>query len=296
METLPEFLTGKGIALATEVSRKNWSLILVVDLKMAEGSAVQAAIKNSLERFSDRVENYVKYRPSYPAAVFDLLSAHAGLSSRAVVADIGSGTGISAALLLPRAARVFAVEPNAAMRAAADELLGSDPRFQSVDGTAEATNLEFSSIDLIVAAQAFHWFDVPRAHAEFVRILKPSGQVALIWNDRKTDSTPFLRDYETFLHEFGTDYAQVNHRNVVENRSIDAFFAPHSPRRAAFLNHQDFDFEGLKGRLLSSSYVPGSGDPRQGPMLEALKRLFDRYHTDGLVRIEYSTEVFWGAV
>ncbi len=243
-------------------------------------------------RFSSRVADYIKYRPSYPPAVIDLLRAECGLTPSAMVADIGSGTGMLSRLLLATGATVYGVEPNDAMRAAAESLLQDQPRFVSVAATAEATTLPQQSVDLITAAQAFHWFDRDRTRREWRRILKPSGSVALIWNDRRSDATPFLRAYEDLLRRFGTDYEAVNHRNI-DRDALRSFFGG-ALQEATFPNQQRFDFEGLKGRLLSSSYVPAADDPRAAPMLESLRAIFESFNRGGTVAIEYDTRVFYG--
>lgn len=243
-------------------------------------------------RFSDRVRNYVLYRPGYPPAVLDVLREETGLAPEHVVADVGSGTGISARLFLDAGNRVHAVEPNAAMRAAAVAALGAHPRFRSVDGAAEATTLPDASVDYVVAAQAYHWFDPPAVRREWLRILRPGGWMVLLWNARRTDTTPFLRAFEALLREHGTDYAAVSHDKVTPER-IAMALGP-DVRRRDVPNEQVFDLEGLKGRVLSSSYVPNEGQPGYGPMMEALERLFRAHAVDGRVRFEYDTQVFWG--
>jgi len=245
------------------------------------------------QRFSNRVENYVKYRPGYPPAMLELLAAKCGLTEASVVADLGSGTGILTRLLLTCSARVFAVEPNQEMRAAAEALLGGFPNFTSVTGTAEASTLPDQSVDLITAGQAFHWFDRARARQEFLRILKPGGRVGLIWNDRNTTARPFFKAYEQLLLTCATDYAAVNHKNM-DAEVIGSFFGPDGHGQASFPNDQTFDFEGLKGRLLSSSYAPEAGDHRHAPMLAALKSLFEEYQTHGTVTFDYDTTVYYG--
>jgi len=243
------------------------------------------------QRFSSRVDNYVRYRPSYPKAVTGLLRAECGLTSNAVVADIGSGTGKLTELLLESGWRVFGVEPNQEMREAGERLLNSNPRFTSVAATAEATTLPEKCADLVVAGQAFHWFDRERTRAEFLRILKPGGWVALIWNDRRTDATPFLAAYEELLREFATDYDQVNHRNI-DAATLQHFFGA-EPKLRRFPYTQHFDFEGLKGRLLSSSYAPERGRPNHEAMLAGLKKLFEVHQMNGLVAFEYNTLVYY---
>ena len=244
------------------------------------------------QRFSDRVENYVRYRPSYPQDVIILLQREAALTPQSVVADVGSGTGISAELFLRAGCTVHAVEPNLEMRTAAERLLAHHPKFHSVDGNAQATTLPDQSVDFIVAAQAFHWFNTPETRTEFTRILKPGGHIALIWNERKLDATPFLRAYEQLLLTFATDYAQIRHENI-DTAALGAFFngayATHT-----FGNEQHFDFEGLKGRLLSSSYAPAAGQPRHHEMIAELRRIFDAYQVSDQVCFEYDTRVHLG--
>lgn len=243
-------------------------------------------------RFDDRVENYVAYRPKYPAGVIDFLRDELGLTPKSVVADVGSGTGILSELLLKAGCQVVGVEPNDAMRGAAESRLKSFAEFRSVKGTAEATTLEGASADFVTAAQAFHWFDAEGARAEFRRILKPGGWVVLVWNMRRTDSTVFLRDYENLLREFGTDYAQVNCEQVSEERIAQFFVGEFGSK--SLDNFQSFDFSGLRGRLLSSSYVPLEGHPKFEPMLAALRRLFDAHQRDGRVRVEYDAKLYYG--
>jgi len=246
------------------------------------------------ERFSDRVDDYVRARPGYPDEMLPFLHDVCGWAPDTVVADLGSGTGISAEWFLRRGNTVYAVEPNEPMRRAAEARLGQDERFHSVAATAEATGLEAGSIQLVVAAQAFHWFDRAKVRQEVLRILVPGGHAAIIWNARRRDSTPFLRGYEQLLRTFGTDYQEVRYENVSE-ADLRAFFGGDF-RRGSFPNVQVFDFEGLEGRLLSSSFVPKAGDSRYAPMLDELRRLFDAHQEDGRVRMEYDTLVYGGPV
>jgi SAM-dependent methyltransferase len=248
---------------------------------------------NPTLRFSNRVENYVKYRPGYPTGIIATLAKECGLTPNSVVADIGSGTGILSEMFLKNRNRVFGVEPNREMREAGEQLLDEYPGFTSVDGTAEETTLADCLVDLVTAGQAFHWFDRERARKEFARILKPDGWVALIWNERLTDTSPFSRAYEDLLRQYGTDYAAVDHRNV-DADAITAFFAPQSFTLRKFENRQVFDFDGLKGRLLSSSYTPEPGHPNHQPMLGALRALFDQHQSGGHVSFDYVTLLYFG--
>lgn len=244
-------------------------------------------------RFSSRVENYVKYRPGYPPVIVDLLRSECGLREHAVIADVGSGTGILAELLLKSGYTVLGVEPNAEMRAAGDRLLESYPGFTSVAATAEQTSLPDHSVDAVTAGQAFHWFDQTRARAEFARIVRRGGWVVLIWNERRPDATPFLAAYEQLLQQYAPDYANVSHRQV-DDSVIGPFFAPSGYKLRTFPNVQSFDFEGLTGRLLSSSYAPDAGHPNHEPMITALRTIFDTYQQNGRVAFEYDTQVYYG--
>src|ERR1039457_4530944 len=249
-------------------------------------------IKSPTARFSDRVENYVRYRPGYPREGLDLLHTECGLQPNHVVADIASGTGMFSQLLLENGNSVFAVEPNSEMREAGAHQLESYSRLVSIAGTAEETTLRSGSVDFVTAAQAAHWFDLPRARAEFARILRPEGCCVLIWNERRTDTTPFLRDYEELLLTYGTDYKEVRHERTTV--VIHEFFAPaHHQERVFDLCHQ-FDYQGAAGRLLSSSYAPLEGHPHYEPMMQELQRIFRAHASDGKVTFEYNTRVYYG--
>ncbi len=251
-------------------------------------------MSDTVERFSDRVANYIKYRPDYPREIIGLLRRECGLTTDTIVADVGCGPGISAQMFLENGNRVFGVEPNAAMRAAAVEQLARFPWFIPVDGTAEATTLPADSQDMVIAAQAFHWFDPEETRAEFTRILKPGGHIVLMWNERRLDATPFLVEYEAFLLRYAHDYEKVRHENVDKLR-LDEFF-PHSYRSAVFENVQDFDFEGLKGRMLSSSYMPGETEAVFPAMVEELNKLFAKHAENDRIKVFYNTIVYFSHV
>jgi SAM-dependent methyltransferase len=251
-------------------------------------------VQDATRRFSSRVENYVRYRPGYPSKIIEVLRRDCALQTASVIADIGSGTGFLSRLFLENGNTVIGVEPNKEMRDAGDRLLRGFPNFKSVEACAEATSLPDHSVDFVTAGQAAHWFDRAKARQEFSRILKPNGWTIFIWNDRCTDSTPLLRAYEQLLNTYGTDYHEVQRAGFETATEIAAFFAPHPMRQEQFANHQDFDFEGFKGRLLSSSYTPPPGHPNHEPMLDELRRLFDAYNVAGKVRFEYETHMYYG--
>ncbi|GEP89269.1 class I SAM-dependent methyltransferase [Chitinophaga terrae (ex Kim and Jung 2007)] len=250
-------------------------------------------MKNT-ERFTSRVENYVKYRPHYPVAVIPFLQEEIRLKKDSIIADIGAGTGISSQPFLDNGNKVYAVEPNKAMREMAVKLLGRFPNFEAVDGSAEDTKLPDASVDLIVVGTAFHWFDQPAATAEFRRIGKEDAWVVLMWNVRKS-KLPFEKAYEDILHKYAINYKDMDHRNVGLEQLVD-FFIPGTLVEKRFLNTQAFDFTALKGRMLSSSYVPEEGHPSYEPMIKALEDIFNKYQQNGMVTFHYDTALYLGRV
>jgi SAM-dependent methyltransferase len=248
------------------------------------------ASMDNIARFSNRVENYIKYRPDYPREIINYLTENAGLTTTSVVADVGCGPGISSKMFLENGNRVIGVEPNDAMRAAAIEYLGEFPDFTVVDGRSDATTLNDDSIDMVVVGQAFHWFEPEGARVEFARILKPDGAVVLMWNERQLDSTTFLQEYEAFIDQFALDYSRVRHENV-KTDDLAAFFK-NGYQKAVFPNVQIFNYDGLKGRLLSSSYIPAEGHPSHEPMLKELETLFAKHNENGKIEVFYDTTVY----
>ncbi|MEE7546742.1 class I SAM-dependent methyltransferase [Xanthomonas sp. Kuri4-1] len=250
---------------------------------------------SSKQRFSDRVADYVRYRPDYPRDLLAWVDRDLGVGTDVAVADIGAGTGISTRLFLEAGYAVTAVEPNPAMRAAAEQWLRDYPRFRSRDGSAEATGLADASVGLVMAAQAFHWFDVEAVRREWRRILAPGGLALVYWNSRLLDSTPFMRGYEQLLLDYGTDYTAVAER-YQDDATMRHWFGDGFRGLAHFPNVQRLDLDALRGRLLSSSYTPLAGDPRHAPMLEALAALFEANARDGHVDFEYQTRAFAGTL
>jgi len=246
--------------------------------------------KDPTKRFSNRVDMYVKYRPHYPQSVLTCLQDECGLTKTAVIADIGSGTGILTKLFLNNSNSVFGVEPNDDMRSAAENYLVDYAKFTSVNGRSEATTLPDNTVDFIVAGQAFHWFQWQETRQEFERILKPSGVVALIWNKRHYGDDTFGSKYDAMMREFVGEYSQVVHTSRQDR--LDLFFNGRYQLRS-FPNQQIFDFEGLRGRLLSSSYAPLPGDPRYETVMVQLRMLFDRYAENGRVTFHYNTRLYY---
>ncbi len=249
----------------------------------------------STTRFSNTVEHYAKYRPAYPAAVIDLLKKEGQLNPGAVIADIGSGTGIFAKLLLDHQYKVLGIEPNAQMREKAEQQLTDYANFIGINATAEATSLSSHSVDSITVATAFHWFDKEKVKKEFNRILKPNGLCMLIWNVRLIEALPLMAQYEELLTQYGTGYKEAN-PNTVNEEEIQQFFTPISVNLAAFSHQQRLDKNGFLGRLLSISYTPKSGQPNYEAMMQAASHLFDVHQKEGYVEFIYSTKCYYGRI
>ncbi len=246
-------------------------------------------------RFSNRVEDYVEYRPGYPPEVIGELRRECGLIPSSIVADIGSGTGFLSRLFLDSGNLVFGVEPNREMREAGELLLAEYPNFTSVPATAEETTLPASGVDFVVAGQAFHWFEPEKARREFERILKPGGLAVIVWNVRRA-SSPFLAAYDRLVEACGTDYEEVSQSRRGSADEIRAFFAPDEMNVATFENRQTFDLEGLRGRMLSSSYMPVEGVPGFTEMLGEMERIFHVYEKSGEVELLYETRMYYGRI
>ena len=247
------------------------------------------------ERFSHRVDDYVRHRPGYPPALLAWLRQSQGIDADWHVADIGAGTGISTRMWLDAGHAVTAVEPNDAMRAAAQAWLAGAPKLDWVAATAEATTLPDAGIDLVSAAQAFHWFDPVLVRAEWARILRPGGLAVVYWNSRVPEQSALMQGYEQLLHEYGSDYDRVAERHQ-DDDTMQRWFGDGFRAMARFPHRQRFDFDGLRGRLLSSSSAPQAGQPRHEAMIAALRELFERNAVDGQVDFDYATRVFVGTL
>ncbi len=245
------------------------------------------------QRFSNRVADYIRFRPSYPPTLLDLLATECGLRTDHVIADIGSGTGLLTKLFLDHGNRVYGVEPNAEMRAGGEEFLRNYSNLTSVTGSAEASTLRDASVDFVTAGQAFHWFDVATAEKEFRRILRPGGWVIVVWQDRRMEETPFAREYERLLERFGVDYKTVRDAYPEADR-IRHFFDAGTSQSRDLSNQQVLDREGLRGRLRSSSYAPTESHANYVPMMAELQRIFEAYQQDGTVRMDYFVRIYFG--
>jgi SAM-dependent methyltransferase len=250
-------------------------------------------VPDPMARFSNRADDYVRYRPHYPNNVVHALKEACGLTPQHVIADVGCGTGMLAEIFLDNGNRVIGIEPNAAMRLAGEKHLAGRANFSMIDGSAEATTLDSASMDFVMAGQAFHWFRPAETRAEFARILKPGRWVVLVWNHRDTKSTRFLRAYEDFVQLYSTDYEEVAHKYIASYDALHRFFAPNQMSLIQQHNEQQLDFDGLRGRLLSSSYIPKSGE-RHEAMVEKLPQLFSTHAVDDRVVLKYDTNIYYG--
>jgi SAM-dependent methyltransferase len=245
------------------------------------------------ERFGDRADAYVRHRPGYPAALHAWLRG-LGFGS-GPVADIGAGTGQSARLWLDLGHNVIAVEPNDAMRAAGAAALAGESGVRWRKGTAEATTLADASVDVVAAAQAFHWFDPERVRAEWARVLRPGGAVVVAWNTRAVERAEVAAGFEALLATHGRDYAGVAARKA-DDAAMRAWFGAGLQAEARFPHAQRLDREGLHGRLLSTSSAPRPGEPGHAAMHDALDALFARHAVDGAVDLDYDTRAFVGTL
>src|SRR5712691_354679 len=244
------------------------------------------------QRFSNRVADYVRYRPGYPAVALDVFGEDCGLRPGHVIADIGSGTGFLSELFLKNGNRVYGVEPNPEMRQAGEEYLASYDGFSSIEGSAESTTLEEVSVDFVTAGQAFHWFEPEKTRAEFRRILRPQGWVVAIWNFREME-TPFAKTYEDILVKYGTDYTSVRD-SYPKGHDVQELFLGGEFLHHVLPNVQFLDWEAFAGRLRSGSYVPQEGHASFTPMMDALRELFRGHQENGRVRVEYATNLYAG--
>lgn len=247
-------------------------------------------MNDNTKRFSDRVEDYIRYRPNYPEKIVKILEEKISLDKNKTIADIGSGTGISSKLFLKNGCKVIGVEPNKEMREAAQQLLSGFANFKSVNGAAEKTNLPDESVDVIFCGQAFHWFDKEKSKIEFGRILKKNGNIVLVWNSR-SDKSAFQNEYEKILFDNIEEYKSVNHRNI-KDEEISNFFSPKKMHKTCLDNNQFLDLEGLKGRLLSSSYCPKSGK-QHDRLMRRIEDVYQKYQVNNVIEFEYETQIFW---
>lgn len=251
-------------------------------------------MSNPVDRFSSRVADYDKYRPSYPLDLINKLLELSNLNQRSVIADIGSGTGIFSELLVNQGVKVIGIEPNDAMRHSAENKLGHKVNFTSLNATAESTCLKDSSVDVITAEQSFHWFNKDKTIPEFKRILKPNGVLALVWNQRCIEQD-FQIAYDKILGTYSKDYDSINHKNLKDNE-VPQFFDSNRMETYTYNNEQFFDYEGLLGRMRSSSYCPLPGTAEYSRLVKELEVVFNQFSLHGQVEFKYKSSLFIGPI
>ena len=244
-------------------------------------------------RFTGRVGVYARYRPGYPAELIRFLKREGILMEGSVVADIGSGTGKFTEMLLEEGNLVYGVEPNDEMRAQAESSLSKFTNFRSVKGTSENTTMKQASVDLVTAAQSFHWFRLEETRTEWMRILRPPGRVAIIWNERYPAADVFMEEYDSIVRGFAKDYDRIKGL-VPGEETIKEFLGVQDLGRVEFINHQFLDLDGLVGRTLSASYMPDERDPRKSILENRLGALFHKHSSEGIVVIRYRTVAYFG--
>ena len=249
-----------------------------------------------INRFSKRVENYLISRPAYPEDLYAYIQKHTKIETTSKIVDVGSGTGLLSQLFLNQGHKIWAIEPNLEMRLAGEKYYKTNARFISYEGSAENIPLPGEFANLIIAGQAFHWFDSSAFLTESKRVLIPGGHVALVWNEWFSELSPFLKEYEALLQEFGTDYKQVSRQNEKVLENIHLFFASHDIDERKFINDQSFSFIGLKSRLLSSSYVPLETNPKFQAMINKLKTIFEAHKDNGIIKFDYITRLYLGSI
>lgn len=242
-------------------------------------------------RFTNRVDDYIRYRPGYPRELLTWLRETIGLSPSWSVADIGSGTGLLSIQFLEAGCMVYGVEPNAAMRAAAERMFAGHPRFVSVEGSSEATTLPDGSVELVSAGQAFHWFEPTATRREWHRILKPEGFAVVVFNSRLIQASPFMRAYDQYLIDHAIDYARVDHRRGLAEKLRAVLGEVREHRFPFTLRHR---YDDVRGLSMSSSYVPAPGHPQHDAFFAGLRALFDAHAVDGAVEFAYETEAYAG--
>ncbi len=284
---LMEALAREAGGRAVRISLAHYNTLEDIDRCFAAIDAIleRGKPRPTATRFDRRADDYARYRPSYPAAAIDAIFAGLGEPAALRALDVGAGTGISGRLLAERGARVVGVEPNAEMREAA-VATGLEVR----PGHADELGLEDGSVDLVTSFQAFHWFATPEVVAEFARVLRPGGRLALVWNERDDDD-PFTRAYGELIESFGDRKALATLRNGSAFVSDLLRGALGEVRLQSFPNRQRLDEAGLIGRVRSSSYVPREG-PEYERLLRALHDLFTTHAVAGGLDIVYRTDVF----
>jgi ubiquinone/menaquinone biosynthesis C-methylase UbiE len=250
-------------------------------------------VHSHTERFSGRVQAYLAYRPRFPREIVPFLREHGALRSGAVIADVGAGTGMLAEIFLEAGHRVLAVEPNVEMLEACRVLAAQHPALEVVEGSAEATTLPDASVDLIAVGRAMHWFDWPRAHREFQRILKPGGWVLVATNGHRDSGAPVSNRLSEILRKWRTDSAEADTRRDFSDR-LQEFLDTSSWQRTTLHHAMTVDFATLLGYAESLTAIPRPGERGYDGMVAELRAVFEEYQRDGMLVTPLACQLFLG--
>lgn len=251
------------------------------------------AAVNFRTKIANRVTYYNRYRPSYPERLYQYLVEKLDLKPKHVIADVGAGTGLSSRWFAANGNTIYAIEPSPEMRQAAAYNYQYYPDYHIIAGAAEDTTLPDNSVDFIIGGQSFDWFDHEKASPELKRILKPDGYVLLFWNERQTESSGFLRQFEELLKRHAPAYMELNLVDQREKAVLQILQEGHYGY-AEFDNCQIFNWEGLKGRLLSTSFIPDADQPEYHNLLSGLARDYKAHAVCGQVKVDYITKLYYG--
>jgi ubiquinone/menaquinone biosynthesis C-methylase UbiE len=253
-------------------------------------------MSGNIHVFSGKASHYVKGRPGYPPEVIALLKSECGLTSGSIVADVASGTGIFTKLLLDNGNPVFAIEPNEDMRIAAEHYLKPYGKLSSMNRTAEATTLDDHSIDFVTVAHAVHWFNIPQARKEFLRILKNNGWLVII-NNSPVVETPFELAYANLIKKYSINRGvKIKQSYSSQEAALKDLYGGSAYMQKRFPHRHKLDWEGLVTRILSKSDVPNETEPGHASMLKEIKIIFDKYQIEGYVAQGYKTKVRYGHI
>jgi len=245
-------------------------------------------------KFSSKAEIYAKYRWDYDPKAIASLCQIAGINHNSVVADIGSGTGMLTAHFVNNVSKIYAIEPNAEMRAIALKNLAQYPAFVSIDALADSTTLPDNSVDLIVVGRAIHWFNAETTKPEFLRILKPNGWLATC---RVTHEDLELLEALKILRktESGWNVAQDKSK-ILENNDLESYYFNNNYQTIKQHSVIQEDWQQFLGRMLSHSPAPNSNNPLFPKFEAAAKKIFQSYSKAGILEIKIATEIKLGKI
>lgn len=253
-------------------------------------------MKLGAERYSSKTDDYAKYRPNFPNEIVEFLYSNDFINSNSIIADIGSGTGRFTRLLLEKGNKVYGVERNDEMRAKAEQLLSQYSNFISIRGSAEETVLTDNTIDLITAAQAFHWFNKEKCLSEFKRIIKKNGKVLILWDDFLTNYNNFSIEYGKVLNKYRIVELGQMEKRFTRTEMISDFFRNNKYETLSFTHEIYQNFNSIKGGALSASFTPKPDEVNYKPFLLELQEVFEKFQSEGKVLTAFQTICYLGKI